>query len=102
MEVTPLEVIPAPNTGKLHVTRSTAPWKCLTWWNHPNRHSILFSEIECFEEVNYFFSVDTTSGDRIYWPGGGDTPPELDYQYAAKALTEVQIPFNDDFESDQG
>ena len=103
MEVTPLEVIPAPNTGKLHVTRSDSTVEVFDMVESPtNRHSILFSEIECFEEVNYFFSVDTTSGDRIYWPGGGDTPPELDYQYAAKGLTEVQIPFNDDFESDQG
>ena len=103
MEVTPLEVIPAPNTGKLHVTRADSTVEVFEMVESPsNRHSILFSEIECFEEVSYFFSVDTTSGDRIYWPGGGDTPPELDYQYAAKGLTEVQIPFNDDFESDQG
>ena len=103
MEVTPLEVIPAPNTGKLHVTRSDSTVEVFDMVESPtNRHSILFSDIECFEEVNYFFSVDTTNGDRIYWPGGGDTPPELDYQYAAKGLTEVQIPFNDDFESDQG
>jgi hypothetical protein len=103
MEVTPLEVIPAPNTGKLHVTRADSTVEVFDMVESPaNRHSILFSEIECFEEVSYFFSVDTTSGDRIYWPGGGDTPPELDYQYAAKGLTEVQIPFNDDFESDQG
>ena len=103
MDVTPLEITPAPNSGKMHITRADSSVDVFDMNESPsNRHSIVFSDVDCFEELNYFFSIDTTDGDRVYWPGGGDTAPTLDYQYAAKGLTEVQIPFNDDFESDQG
>ena len=55
-----------------------------------------FPETECGTSVSYYFSIDSVDGDEFTSPGNAPT-----ISYNAFSASEFELPFSDDFETDQ-
>ena len=103
MDIEPISINPAPNSGMLYVDRlggtiETYPMVEVS----PNQHRVTFGDIECLEEIRYYFSIDTTSGEKVYFPGGSDSVPGVNSTFPAIGAFENVTTFDDGFESDLG
>ena len=103
MDIEPIDIDPASNSGVLYVNRASGQTD-----EYPmaevasNQHRVTFGDIECLEQIGYYFSIDTTAGDKIYFPGGGDTIPGVNSMFPAIGSFDDITTFDDGFESDLG
>ena len=103
MDIEPISIDPEPNSGVLYVNRASGQTDVYPMVEQSsNQHRVTFGDIECLEEINYYFSIDTTSGEKIYFPGGGESAPGVNSMFPAIGAFENVTTFDDGFESDFG
>ena len=57
MDIEPISINPTPNSGMLYVNRASGQTDVYPMVEQsPNEHRVTFNDIECLEEIGYYFS----------------------------------------------
>jgi len=88
--------VPVPGTGQLHysISGGTVETAAMTEIA-PNEYEATLPAISCGEYIEFYFSAEEEVDGVIYDPNPANP-------YIVNAATNVPIPFEDDFEADQG
>ncbi|MBD3232177.1 MAG: T9SS type A sorting domain-containing protein [candidate division Zixibacteria bacterium] len=88
---------PQEGTGEFHYNSGsgwiTEPMTIVS----PNVYDAVFPAIDCGDNVDYYFSAETSTGYYVTDPNGAP-----DNSYSAVSATGLNIVFEDDFETNQG
>lgn len=97
VELIPQDEDPAPNTGVLYYNTG-AGWNSVAMQAiNQYTYDAYFPAIDCLTNVQYYFAVDSMSGETITDPGGAPTST-----YATYAAQGYDLAFDDNFEADTG
>ncbi|MCH8822992.1 MAG: hypothetical protein IH984_05725 [Planctomycetes bacterium] len=94
VEVSTLLENPVADTGVLHVNTGGGFIEIPMEIVEPNVYDAVFPAINCGNDVDYFFSAETTDGNVATAPGIGS--------FSAFSAVDINILFEDDFESNLG
>lgn len=88
---------PIPGSGTLHYAVGGGSWQTVPLEEGPGSvHTATLPPFECFDEVDYYVSVDTASGSAAFPVGGPNDPVH------AAVVTGVQVDWKDSMEVGTG
>jgi hypothetical protein len=88
---------PQPGTGILHADTGSGFTEYPMNEISPGEYEAVFPASACETTVVYYFSAETTGGATQLWP-----PVAPAETYSALSAVSINLPFDDDFETDQG
>jgi hypothetical protein len=101
VQVVPLEAEPGPGSGMFYCKTPTLVYELPMQEVAPNEYEATFPSTTCGTMLDYFFTVDTTTGQTVADPVNADLS-FFEAAYHAVSGTGLSTVYVDDMETDQG